>query len=209
MNTTVTLVKRSIVSLRLPKSVPVLIGMTRAIISAMTNNPSFPDPQPSIATVSAALSALEAAETAVHGRTLGAVAERTGKRRALATLLAQLKAYIQMVADGDAETAESVIRSAGVGVRKAVIRQKQVFAARRGVVSGSVKLTTQSVARRASYEWQYSLDAGKTWQTMPVTLQARTTLSGLAPGITATFRSRPVTKAGEGDWSQPVAIIVT
>jgi hypothetical protein len=31
---------------------------------------------------------------------------------------------------------------------------------------------------------------------------------GLTPGATVVFRCRPVTKAGEGDWSQPSAIIV-
>ncbi len=122
-------------------------------------------------------------------------------------MLEQLKAYIQKVADGNAETAASVIQSAGVSVRKAVLRQKQAFAAKPGAVSGVVKLTA-AAAGRASYDWEHSTDGGKTWVSLPSTLQARTTVSGLTPGAMATFRYRAVTKAGEGDWSQPTAIIV-
>jgi hypothetical protein len=33
-------------------------------------------------------------------------------------------------------------------------------------------------------------------------------VSGLAPGATVQFRYRPVTKVGEGDWSQTVVLIV-
>jgi hypothetical protein len=42
----------------------------------------------------------------------------------------------------------------------------------------------------------------------PVTLQAKTTVAGLTPGATVQFRYRPVTKAGEGDWSQTVVLLV-
>jgi hypothetical protein len=40
------------------------------------------------------------------------------------------------------------------------------------------------------------------------TLQAKTTILGLTPGATVTFRYRGVTKTGEGDWSQLVTVIV-
>jgi hypothetical protein len=42
----------------------------------------------------------------------------------------------------------------------------------------------------------------------PVTLQAKTTIMGLTPGATVTFRYRGVTKTGEGDWSQLITFIV-
>lgn len=64
------------------------------------------------------------------------------------------------------------------------------------------------MAHRSFYEWQYSTDGGHTWVVVPSTLQARTTVSGLTPGATVQFRVRPVTKTGEGDWSQPTSLIV-
>ncbi len=49
---------------------------------------------------------------------------------------------------------------------------------------------------------------GKTWVIAPGTLQAKTTVTGLTPGATVQFRSRALTKSGEGDWSQTVQLIV-
>ena len=208
MTTTTKTIKRPIVALKLPGSVPQLLGTTSALVSSMTNNQYFPTPDPPLATVSAAVAALEAAQTAVHARTQGAVAGRNEKRQTLTKLLEQLRAYIQKIADGDSGTAEAVIRSAGVGVRKPTIRQKQAFAVTEGAVSGSVKLVTATAGARASYEWQCSPDGGKTWQALPATLQAKTTMTGLAVGASAQFRSRAVTKTGEADWTQPVSILV-
>ena len=87
-------------------------------------------------------------------------------------------------------------------------RGARAFAAKPGAVSGSAKVVAVSAGRRASYEWQHSLDGGKTWVTAPVTLQAKTTIAGFAPGATVLFKSRAVTKTGEGDWSQPVSLVI-
>jgi hypothetical protein len=54
-------------------------------------------------------------------------------------------------------------------VKKTAARAPRVFAAKPGDVSGSVKLVTDSAARRASYEWQSSIDGGKTWVSLPAT----------------------------------------
>jgi hypothetical protein len=161
-----------------------------------------------LATVTNAIHELQAAETAALSRTKGAATVRNEKRTALVKLLQQLKNYIQTTADGSVETAASMIQSAGLVVRKAAVHPPRVFAAKPGAVSGSATLIARSAARRASYEWQYSTDAGKTWAAVPSTLQSKTTIVGLAPGATALFRYRPVTKHGEGDWSQPASLIV-
>jgi len=49
---------------------------------------------------------------------------------------------------------------------------------------------------------------GKTWIAIRATLQSRTSLYGLTPLTTVLFRFRALTKMGEGDWSQPISIIV-
>jgi hypothetical protein len=206
--TTTKPVTRSLVSLKLPRSVPDVISLAKAVVQSMTNNASFPTPDPPLATVTTALTALETAETATQARTRGAATTRNEKLKALVTLLEQTKAYIQKIADSNVETSASVIESAGVGVRKPFVRQKQTFQAEPGAISGAVKLTAAVTDRRASYEWQYSLDGGKTWTAMPTTLQSRTTVSGMTPGATVMFHYRAVTKAGEGNWSQPTSLIV-
>jgi len=147
---------RALVSLKLPRPVPALIALAKSMVQAMTGNAAFPNPDPTLATVIQAITDLETAETAAKARTHGAVAIRNDKRAALVTLLEQLKAYIQKMADANPDNAAAVIQSAGVNVRKVAVHAKRVFGARPGTVSGTVKLVTESVARRASYEWQYS-----------------------------------------------------
>ena len=185
-----------------------LAAFSIGIVKAVTGNPMFPAPLPTMAAVNQAITELTTAETAAQSRHKGAVTTRNEKVTALAALLQQLKAYVQAVADANVENGASIIESAGMGVRKAAVRKARTFEALPGAVSGSVKLVAKSAARRASYEWQYSVDGGKTWQSAPVTLQAKTIVQGLTPGATVTFRCRGVTKGGEGDWSQLVSAIV-
>jgi hypothetical protein len=199
---------RSTVTLSLPKSVPALVVYAQGIVKRMTGNASFPNPTPTLAAVTTAVDDLRTAETAVLARTKGAAAERDAKRLALVAALQHLRAYIQVTADADMENWGAIIESAGVAVRKTPTRHARTFAAKPGAVSGVATVVAAAAARRASYEWQYSSDGGKTWVTAPSTLQAKTHVSGLQPGSTVSFKYRPVTKTGEGDWSQPVSLLV-
>jgi hypothetical protein len=192
----------------LPKPAPAFISLANGIVVAMTNNPTFPTPTPALAVVSAALTDLEAANAAAQARTRGAAANRRAKQAALATLLEELKVYVQKIADATPANSAAIIASAGMGTRKIPAIHKRVFSATPGTVSGTMKLVTDAAAPRASYEWQSSIDGGKTWVALPTTLQAKTTVLGLTPGATVTFRYRAVTKTGEGDWAQPISAIV-
>jgi hypothetical protein len=194
--------------LNLPRAVQPLITYARAIVTAMTANPHFTTPAPALAVVTAAIDELQLSETAALTRAKGTIAIRNEKRAALVIMLRQLKGYVQTVADADAETGNSIIESAAMSVKKIGVRKPRVFAAEAGVVSGSVKLIAPSAGGRAFYEWQYSLDVGKTWVAAPGTMQAKTSVAGLTPGASVQFRYRPATKSGEGDWSQPVTLIV-
>ena len=201
-------IHRSLASLKLPTAVPALITYAQGIVKGMTGNASFPTPTPALTAVTEAINELQAAETAALARTKGAVATRNEKHTALVALLQQLRGYVQSSADASMENGASIIQSAGIAVRKTPVRPPRVFDARTGDVTGSVKLIAAAAARRASYEWEYSTDGGKTWVNVPSTLQAKTTIAGLATGTTVQFKYRSVTKDGEGDWSQPVSLLV-
>jgi hypothetical protein len=208
MNSTTKSVRRPTITLALPTSVPALITYARGVVSRMTGNPSFPSPTPTLAAITAAIGDLQTAEIAALSRTKGAVASRDEMRTVLVGALQHLRAHIQSVADADPSKAASVIESAGVAVRKTATRGARAFAAKPGPVAGVAKITTVAASRRASYEWQYSTDGGKTWVTAPATLQAKTTIAGLASGSTVQFKYRAVTRTGESDWSQPVSMMV-
>jgi hypothetical protein len=201
-------VQRSLVSLDLPTKVPALITYATSVVTAMTGNASFPTPAPTPAVVTAAIAALQTAESAALARTKGAVTARNDKKAALVALLQEVKAYVQKTADADADNSAAIIQSAGVSVKKTAVRKPRVFSAVQGPVSGTAKLVTASAGHRASYEWQSSIDGGKTWVEAAATLQAKTSVTGLTPGSTVQFRYRAVTKTGQGDWSAPVSLLV-
>jgi hypothetical protein len=196
------------VKLQLPKTIALLISLAENIVLMMTGNASLPNPTPKLAAVTAAILALKTAESAVQARVKGAVATRDAKRADLLLLLTGLKSYVQTCADADLETGASIIESAGMGVRKIPVRAKRVFAVTQGSVSGTVHLVAARAGHRAAYDWEWSVDGGKTWQLAPSTLQAKTSITGLVPGSSVSFRTRATTKAGEGDWSQPIAFVV-
>jgi hypothetical protein len=189
---------RSLVSLDLPKKVPALISYATSVVTAMTGNPAFPAPAPTLASITTAINALQTAQSAAIARTKGAVTARNDKQAALVALLQELKAYIQKTADADTENGAALIQSAGVSVKKTAVRKPRVFSAEQGAVSGTAKLVAASAGHRSSYEWQYSVDGGKTWVTAPATLQAKTSVAGLTTGTTVQFRYLAVTRAGQG-----------
>src|SRR3984957_5925506 len=199
---------RSVAVLKLPTKVAGLAANAQQIVASMTGNTNFPTPAPALATVTTAVNDFQSAEAGALARTKGAAATRNAKRKALVQLLEQLKTYVQTVADASASDSEGIIQSAGMGVRKTAVRAPRVFNAVQGDVSGSVKLVTASAGHRAAYNWQYSLDGGKTWVVIPSTLQAKTTVAGLTAGTTVEFRYQALTKTGEGNWSQVVSLLV-
>ena len=197
------------VALHLPVPIGLLISFVRTVILAITGDKAhFPNPTPALATVDTAVSDLEKAEAAVQARVKGATEQRAAKRAALVQLVDALGNYVQGVSDLDPENSAAIIHAAGFAVRKAPKRPARVFSVIQGAMSGNVKVVAPSAGNRASYDWQWSTDGGKTWQLAPSTLQAKTTLQGFAAGSTVSFRYRVTTKAGEAEWSQPIAFLV-
>jgi hypothetical protein len=200
---------RIIAVLKLPRQVALLLAVAKAIVQALTGSKVFLSPDPTVAALNAAIAELETAEAAVQSRTKGAVSTRNLKKAALFALLEQERGYVQKIADAaDRDQASELIASAQMNVRKVPVHGKRTFSAKPGAVSGSAMLATASAGRRASYDWQYSADGGKTWQMALPTLQSKTTLSGLQPGVSYAFRYRAVTKSGAADWSEPTTLLV-
>jgi hypothetical protein len=166
----------------------------------MTKNPWFPSPSPSLASLDAALGALDAAQTATLTRARGTADVRNEKKLALVTVLQQLLSHIQATADANPENSASIIESTGIFVEKTRTTRGRVFTAAQGDVSGTVELSTPRAARGAAYEWADSVDAGKTWNNLSMTVVASNTVTGLPRGVRVLFRYRPTTSSGTGNW---------
>jgi cell pole-organizing protein PopZ len=194
--------------LKRPTTVPDLIFQGQAVVDAMTANSWFSAPAPSLATVQAAIKRLQDAEAAALARTVGLKQIRNDARAALVGLLNQLRAYVEAIAEENPDSAAAIIESAAMSVKGPGKATKPSLAVFQGRVSGSVRLVAKAAAKLAQYEWQLSPDGGKSWLDLPQTLQAKTTVSALAPGSTYRFRMRAVTRRGRGDWCDPVSDVV-
>lgn len=203
-----TIIHRVTAVSNLPEHVPDQIKFGDGVQSGLNNNPHFPLPDPIITAFTIALGNYSVAETAAQTRAKGTIAARNAAKVVYVGAYHALKARVQQVADADPENAEAIITSAGFAVRKTAIRQKQTFVVKYGAVSGTIHVIAQSAGPRACYEWQYSLDAGKTWVQVANTMQAKTTMVGLPVATTVEFRYRVTTKTGMGDWSLPTSILV-
>ncbi len=139
---------------------------------------------------------------------LGTRADRDNAMRALVALVQQLHAYVQALATANPTQAEVIAQDAAMALRKTAVRQKSDLAVKQ-TVSTVVHVIAKAVKGSRAHEWQYSTDGGKTWIDVPSTTKASTTITGLQPGTTVSYRQRAITKAGPGDWSQAIAAVVT
>ena len=176
--------------------------------TGLTGNAHIPNPLPSIVTLTSLLGTFEAAETATVSRTKGTVGARNAARTALRSAIKTEVASIQAAADADPDNAEAIITSTSLTTRKVPVRVKAPFAVRAGAVSGSAVLEVKSAGTHASYDWEMSVDGGKTWTEIPSTTKVRTTVNALPVGTTVQFRFRSLTPKGQSDWSQPIGLLV-
>ncbi|MEI7892358.1 MAG: fibronectin type III domain-containing protein [Myxococcales bacterium] len=188
-----------------PTTVAALILFVRAIIAAMTNNSWFSNPNPPLATVSADVDALEAAEKIAKTRAAGAVDARNTARDKVEYDLEQLRQYVQLVADANPKDAHAIIHSALLTERQASTYHKPEFEATTGETPGSALLRARAIAGAIAYFWQFSLD-NVLWHDMPETAQANTSVTNLTPNTTYFFRFRVLTRSGKGEFGQSVTL---
>jgi hypothetical protein len=199
-----------VVVLGIDKNTPIstLIETQTTVINAMTaNKVTFGSPSPALTTVSAASATLANAQAAYKAHT-GTRAARDDARTVLMQLMQQLRGYVQSVASANPAQASTIAQDAAMRLRKSTTHQKSDLAVK-GVASGSVKVVAKALKGAKANDFEYSTDGGKTWIAVPTGTRASATITGLQPGMTATYRHRPITKAGPGDWSQTVTAVVT
>lgn len=206
--TTKTTQSRVLVTLTLPRPVLALLALAKALQAAIAANPGiFKSPVPSLAQLASDIAAFDTAQAATK-TVKGSVEARDAKRVIVVADLHALRAYVQTLCDADPANATSIAEAAKMSTRKPTKRTQNDVNVKAGPSSGSLEVTARLTTARASHEWEYSTDGGKTYVSTPPTLQGKTTISGLVPGSTVFVRHRAVTKTGPDDWSQPVSLTV-
>jgi hypothetical protein len=181
----------------------------KSVATAMTDNPWFPSPTPTLAVFEADIAALAEAEASVLTRTKGTKEFRDHKLRVVCADLGHLKAYVQYVADQspEPESALVIIASAGMSVKRIGRAMRGELEVRRGDLSGTVRVIAKCAGDRAAYTFEYASEGGP-WTISPPRLQSKLTISGLTVGVVHSFRVRVLTKDGMGSYSQVVSLLV-
>jgi len=205
---TTTFTHRTIAVSPIPRTPSRVSEYTHALIGALAGNALIPNPNPSIATLTDKVTKLDTAQAATKSRAHGSVATRDAARDDLVLSLHAFKGNVQLLGDANPAQAEEIFASLGWAVRKTGPRIQAPLTVKAGVVSGSVNLRAKAAAARASYDWAWSADGGKTWTEALSTLTSKTTITGLPVAMTCQFRFRSVTKAGTSDWSQVITFVV-
>ena len=194
-------------------NVPLILTLAQTIYAKMTaSSVLYPNPPVSLATLTSQTSDLSDAQKGVKLRTVLASVRDT-KLDALLTTMETLRMFVQGLVNSNPEQGAALIESAGFSVAAFTTYAKPLLAAKVGKVSGVVILVANAKLLSAStkrkfYNWQYSTNNGATWVSAPSTPYARTTLTGLAPATTVSFRVSVTDPGGPGDWSQPVSLLV-
>jgi hypothetical protein len=199
-------------------NIPLFLVLAQAIYTAMSNAPSlFPSPPVALGVLFDQIQALIKAQQTVRTRVLGAAQARNVLRDALFTSVDALRTYVQGLCDAvSLEAAANLAASAAMKIGASTAVNKPMLAAK--LLAGPVgnvalranaKLLDPAASKRKYFNWSYSVDGGATWLSMPSTLVARTTITGLPALTTVSFRvSITTTAIPQGDWSQVIALLV-
>lgn len=208
---------KKLVSLKLSKqNVATKIENARHYVTAMTGNPNFTTPSPTLASITTSINNLETAYNNAMGGGKVLTAIMRDKLVTLDNLLTQLSHYVEAIANGS----DTIILSAGMNLK--VIAgggRPNGFIIKKGDQSGELKLST-TYEKSHAYIWEMVADplpdetpnvigAGSseeahTWKQVGVTTKASFTMDGLVAGLKYWFRVATVGKEGQNDWSDPI-----
>jgi len=194
------------IAAHIPKSVAALLLHAAAIVKAMSGDPRFIGAAALLTKTTTDAAALQDAEARVH-TTKGVAPARDTAAGVLVIDMHSLEHFVQGLADAAPAQAVEIIQASGFAVTVHVAHQKAPLTAEMGP-GGVVVLRAHAGAHGSVYEFQMSLDGGKTYTSLPAMSHANTTVTGLAAGTSAMFRVRINKGDVVGDWSQPVTLLV-
>lgn len=189
------------------------IAKARQIVTAMTGNPDFTTPHPTLAQVTAVADDLDTAFSDAQAARQTAQTKTSvmhDKEDSLEAVLRQLAAYVESVAGDD----ESKILSAGISVRSATTSTPPSgppasLSATEGEHEGEIDLNWDRVRGAKSYVIERSGDppTATSWAHEAVALKSSATVNGLTSGTRYWFRVAAVMSGGQSGWSDPATKI--
>ena len=196
-------IKHIVVKLKWPAKVQEKIAKSKDIPDQADGESQFPAPYPAnvctLAQLGTDITAVDTAQNNVKARVVGAVQDRNEKQRTVKLDLESIMFMVQIKADANPATAESIIPTTGFDYKSSSLRQKQQLGVRRTAVNGAYILLADG---RGEHEWQLSPDKVNITY-LPATSAAHTLVTGLTLLKTYYQRNRKVGKKGQVyDWSE-------
>lgn len=187
-----------------------LIVSTNGIITALTGNASFANPVPTLAEITTSLGIFTTAVSEAAGGGVALTAARNDKREALATLLRDLAAWVQLNCGGDL----AILLTSGFPTQKPTrqpvgeLHPPSNLQVKLGIRSGQLISKADPVPGASIYNWRVT-NAAQTNPTFTAqTTGARHTFSGLTPGVIYSVVVNAVGAAGPSNWSSPATQMV-
>ena len=183
-----------------------LLVLCGVILQAMTGNPLYLSPLPSLDNLAAAKEAFSAAVTAAKDRGKAAIARRNQLRGALVQLLRELALYVQRACGGDRVKliASGFTPQRQRGAATGVPTAPQFLRLAQGKLKGQLVARCNPVANALTYEWRYASTStpNAAWVQPDAVSKARLLIEGLTAGTTYTVQVRVIGAAGPSEWSE-------
>jgi hypothetical protein len=195
--------KKQVVVLKMTGlSIPEKIERSRFIVTSMTGNGNFPTPSPALDAITTCTINLEIASLASEGGGVDDTANMHAKELLLELALKSLTAYVEEIANSNPLDAETIILSAGMGVKAPGGRSSKDFEVTPTGNTDEVKLSIRS-SPRATFIFQMTTDVGNpaSWTAIGRSTRATMVKSGLTSGTRYYFRSAMIEKNGQNPWS--------
>lgn len=179
---------------------------------------TYSAPNPGLPEFYSLIQNLADAQQVATTRVRGAAATRDMHRRYLITGMENERMYIQSLADASPLQAKALIENAGFVATTRGTHSKGILILRLGKQSGSVDCDanvgmllgagTPRPNQSRFFNWQYTLDGGKTFVPMPSTTTGKTTLTNLPVLTVVGVRVNINLFDGPSDWTPVTSILV-
>jgi hypothetical protein len=190
---------------------PTKIQFARQVMTALTNNPNFSTPEPTIAELAAQTTTTEGAYNtaqAARQQAISDTATQNEEEKQLDALLTRLGSYVQLKSAGE----EVKIRSAGMQVKAPLAPVGPLGAPENLVLTdsgseGALVAAWGKIRGAVSYivEITVAPDAKTGWSYATATTKTRASLTGLTSGTRYWCRVAALGAAGQGPFSDPAA----
>lgn len=190
------------------------IAKGQQIVTAMTNNSSFPNPNPPLPDMTSALEGLAQAFAAVQSARSDVttkVASQDNAESKVDQMLTQLASYVESVAGKD----DALITSIGIETKASRSAPTlpgipQALTANAGEHDGEISLAWRAVPNARSYAIETTQDPATTssWTHIGIATSASRVIQNLTSGKRYWFRVAAVGAVGQSGWSEHATKVV-